>query len=1362
MSCSDNQSNINETFIIEPTFVGADTISACTSVFSNEFASCSGNTQLLMGTNVVTLNGSLFTNNNISATTVYAASYFSGTTNLIDIFNTNEIHITGITFSNNILTLRDNKGGAFSTLINNFSGITTTGTVNTNTLLATIVSATTYQNLPLDVFVTGGTYSNGSATFRNNTGGTFTLAGFYTGSTEVNTYLTASTFSNNYLTLTNNTGGTLTTLIDNFTGLTVNGDISGNTYYIKNDFGPGYYYLNTIGGFNIYNSSNTRLLYLNTNELAIGDGLNSASINSYDLSSNRNYSLPDKSGTFALTDDAQTITASTFSNNYLTLTNNTGGTLTTLIDNFTGLTVNGDAKADRFMIPDGIGYNYIDSQGSNFEFHKDNDDRFFIADEISIGIGNTAFSGVGNIIITQLTNHRDYYLPDKSGVFALTSDLSGFTSGYTDVFVTGGTYSNGSATFRNNTGGTFSVTGLYTGATDVFVTGGTFTNNILTLRNNTGGTFTTLINNFSGLTVNGTLSATTISATTYQNLPTDIYVNGGWFNSDNLTLTYNGGGSVVVGPFNLWSTTGNTGLSGANFIGTLDATDFVIKRNNTQHAFFGDGILYLGSNAGITPGYFTSNQPLITIGDYAGSNFTGAFGGSSGIIAIGSGACQNITGFIGDTIAIGYNAGSNNSGLIFSENIFIGSNAGNGNTADDVVAIGANAGVNNGNSSVILLGQSASATTTNQLSIGPNINNIRVAGFATGAGYVLTDILGNGELSLQPITGTSAIDVFVTGGTYSNGSATFRNNTGGTFSVSGFSTVMTDVFVTGGTYTSGTTTFVNNTGGTFSVSGFGTVSSLGVIGGTPNSSGATINGSSLILQPASASFGGVVTTSAQTFNGAKTFNDNVRILNGNSLRIDNSGNTENVSMLFSTVTYPTVFSILNFTKNGASLGGFSQDGLQMVGKQNGYHVAGFNTSIFNNTNSDANIEFLMIGNYGSAITPLSGTNTFSLISMQPLYNESGGTNTLRGIYYKPTLSSNLTGTTHIAFENVNGNVILNTLSGTTRIGTLASGLTPPTTSGLTKMVIVDANGLLSSAAIPSGGTGSDTYLTASTFNNNYLTLINNTGGTLSTLIDNFSGLTVNGSISATTYLNLPTDIMVTGGTFTNNLLSLTNNTGGTVSTTIEVFTGLTVNGMAVVTTGVTTPTILGGTGTTSSITIQAKSGTGTTGNGIIFKVGNNGATTAASVSNAGAWDFGSGSLTSTGSISGFNILASGIVRAGATNNISWNARSIMNSPSDGQITFSNSAGSSFTRLNLGLNTSSAPAIAVSGTGINIRLADDSAFTGLQSLYHRFGSGSPEGVITAPIGCLYSRTDGGAGSSLYVKESGTGNTGWVAK
>lgn len=43
-----------------------------------------------------------------------------------------------------------------------------------------------------------------------------------------------------------------------------------------------------------------------------------------------------------------------------------------------------------------------------------------------------------------------------------------------------------------------------------------------------------------------------------------------------------------------------------------------------------------------------------------------------------------------------------------------------------------------------------------------------------------------------------------------------------------------------------------------------------------------------------------------------------------------------------------------------------------------------------------------------------------------------------------------------------------------------------------------------------------------------------------------------------------------------------------------------------------------------------------------------------------------------------------------------------------------------------------------------------------------GSGTPEGARSAPVGALYLRTDGGAGSTLYVKQSGTGNTGWAAK
>jgi hypothetical protein len=45
---------------------------------------------------------------------------------------------------------------------------------------------------------------------------------------------------------------------------------------------------------------------------------------------------------------------------------------------------------------------------------------------------------------------------------------------------------------------------------------------------------------------------------------------------------------------------------------------------------------------------------------------------------------------------------------------------------------------------------------------------------------------------------------------------------------------------------------------------------------------------------------------------------------------------------------------------------------------------------------------------------------------------------------------------------------------------------------------------------------------------------------------------------------------------------------------------------------------------------------------------------------------------------------------------------------------------------------------------------------------QYGAGSPEASVTAPVGSLYMRTDGGANTSHYVKESGSGNTGWVAK
>lgn len=70
-----------------------------------------------------------------------------------------------------------------------------------------------------------------------------------------------------------------------------------------------------------------------------------------------------------------------------------------------------------------------------------------------------------------------------------------------------------------------------------------------------------------------------------------------------------------------------------------------------------------------------------------------------------------------------------------------------------------------------------------------------------------------------------------------------------------------------------------------------------------------------------------------------------------------------------------------------------------------------------------------------------------------------------------------------------------------------------------------------------------------------------------------------------------------------------------------------------------------------------------------------------------------------------------------------------------------------------------------GGGSGTMSVSDSQFTfttddGTQRIIR--GTGSPEGSVNAVVGSFYVRSDGGTGTTFYVKESGTGNTGWVAK
>jgi hypothetical protein len=148
------------------------------------------------------------------------------------------------------------------------------------------------------------------------------------------------------------------------------------------------------------------------------------------------------------------------------------------------------------------------------------------------------------------------------------AELRQLSTIFKDTFVTGGTYSSGTATFTNSTGGTFNVTGFFTGSTDIRVTGATYSNNSFTYRNNTGGTFSVLFNTVTGLTTNGNLTVTgttssnTISATTYQNLPTDVRVTGGTYSAGTILFTNNTGGTFNVTGL----TTGSTATVSGNFL----------------------------------------------------------------------------------------------------------------------------------------------------------------------------------------------------------------------------------------------------------------------------------------------------------------------------------------------------------------------------------------------------------------------------------------------------------------------------------------------------------------------------------------------------------------------------------------------------------------------------------------------------------------------------------------------------------------------------------------------------------------------------------------------------------------------------
>jgi hypothetical protein len=216
---------------------------------------------------------------------------------------------------------------------------------------------------------------------------------------------------------------------------------------------------------------------------------------------------------------------------------------------------------------------------------------------------------------------------------------------------------------------------------------------------------------------------------------------------------------------------------------------------------------------------FASNN--VAIGLVAGTPNQGV---NKGTIAIGGGAGRGNQGQ--SSIAIGYVSGDQNQG---ANSISIGGNAAQANQAGESVAIGFAAGQTNQGTGAIAIGTFAGQNSQAANSIALN---------AAGSTSPLNPTTSG--LFVNPIRNTTATSNVL----YYN---------------------PTTKEVTSGAIPSGTS-------GTP-----GAAITLGAISSTSNSNGATITAGVLNLAPANATDGGIVTTEAQTFAGAKTFSSDLSV-----------------------------------------------------------------------------------------------------------------------------------------------------------------------------------------------------------------------------------------------------------------------------------------------------------------------------------------------------------------------------------------------------------------------------------------------------------------------------------------------------
>jgi hypothetical protein len=268
-------------------------------------------------------------------------------------------------------------------------GIVTGNTIFTQGVTANTFFATTYVGLPLDVYITGGTYSNGTLTLVNNSGETFSVTGFSTGNT-IDYYVTGGTFNKNTetLTLIRNDGGVV--LVTGFTDLYVTGGTYSNGILtLTNNDGQSF----LVDGF-----------YTGGTDITITGG--SYSDGTLTLVNTTGGTITVSGFYTGETDNNQYVTGFTYQDNTFTISDNSGNTFNATINSVTGLTVNGDLISDNFSGTT-ISGNTFYGDGSNLTNINN-----FITTAITLTTSQILTLGAG-IELLPTPGSNKYYIIDK-------------------------------------------------------------------------------------------------------------------------------------------------------------------------------------------------------------------------------------------------------------------------------------------------------------------------------------------------------------------------------------------------------------------------------------------------------------------------------------------------------------------------------------------------------------------------------------------------------------------------------------------------------------------------------------------------------------------------------------------------------------------------------------------------------------------------------------------------------------------------------------------------------------------------------------------------------------------------------------